>query len=139
MKQAPIGWLALLALLLSDCNSRTGSTPVAAPEVHPELQNIPLYPAAKGWTKGIPGVDLPQGYEVYSYPAEVFQSKTLVEFYKENMPPNSWELFSEMEDEIGNRKSVTLLFSKKGIIAELDIIEWTATSWLVTVSFPDDP
>ena len=138
MKHTLIGWLAFLALLLSACNSQTGPTPVAASEIHPELQNIPLYPAAKGWTKGIPGVDLPQGYEVYSYPAEVFQSKTLVEFYKENMPPNSWELFSEMENEIGNIESITLLFSKGNTIAELGIMEWTTTSWLVTVNFYDE-
>ena len=62
-----------------------------------------------------------------------------MEFYKENMPLNGWELFSETENEIENRKSITLLFSKEGTIAELGIMEWTTASWLVTVNFYDDP
>ena len=132
-------WLLALALLFSACHSQTGPTPIATPEVHPELQNIPLYPDAKGWVRGIPGVDTPEGYEVYSYPVQVFQSKTLVKFYKENMPSNGWELFSETENEIENRKSIFLLFSKGETIAELEIMEWTATSWLVTAVFYDNP
>jgi hypothetical protein len=108
-------------------------------EVHPELQNIPVYPEAKWWTRGIPGIDTPQGYEIYSYPAKVLQSKTLVKFYKENMPLNGWELFDEGENEIGNRKNITLFFSKERAIAQLGIMQWTTVSWLVTVTFYDDP
>jgi len=62
-----------------------------------------------------------------------------VEFYEENMPFNGWELFDEGENEIGNRKSITLLFSKEGTIAQLGIMQWITVSWLVLVYFIDDP
>lgn len=133
MKQKVIVYL-LVILSISACHSQTTSIPVEN-EVHPELQNIPVHPEGKGWIVGIPGVDTPQGYEVYSYTARVPQSKTLVDFYKENMPSNGWELFSETENEIENRKTITLLFSKEGIVAELGIMEWTTASWLMTVNF----
>lgn len=129
--------LLVVTLLLSACRGNVTSNPNTI-EFHPDLKNIPVYPEAKGWVPGVPGVDTPQGYDVYSYPAEVLQSKTLVGFYKENMPPNGWELFSEMENEIGNIESITLLFSKGNTIAELGIMEWTTTSWLVTVNFYDE-
>lgn len=138
MKQKTMVFLLVVTLLLSACRAQATPTP-AENEVHPELKNIPVYPEAKGWVRGIPGVDTPQEHEVYSYTARVPQSKTLVEFYKENMPLNGWELFSETENEIENRKSITLLFSKEGTIAELGIMEWTTASWLVTVNFYDDP
>lgn len=138
MKQKATIFLLVVVLLLSACRDKSTLSQDTI-EIHPELQNVPVYPEAKGWGIGIPGMDLPQEYETYSYPAEVLQSKTLVEFYKENMPSNGWELFDEMENEIANRKSVTLLFSKEGTIAELDITQWTTASWLVTVNFYDDP
>ncbi len=138
MKQKATILLLVVMLLTSACRGESSSVPNIF-EVHSELKNIPVYPEAKGWVIGIPGIDTPQGYEVYSYPVEVLQSKTLVEFYKENMPTNGWELFSEMENEIHNRKSVTLLFSKEGTIAQLGIMEWTIASWRVTVNFYDDP
>ena len=117
-----IAQLLILAIFLTSCRAQTTPVPLET-EVHPELKNIPVYPEAKGWMRGIPGVDTPQGHEVYSYPAETLQPKTLVVFYKENMPPNGWELFSEMENEIGSRKSITLLFSKEKTIAQLEIIQ----------------
>ena len=138
MKQKAIIFLLVSTLLLSACLGKATSSEETV-EVHPELKNIPVYPEAKGWFIGIPGVDTPQGYEVYSYSVEVIQSKTLVDFYKENMPPNDWELFSEGKNEIHNRKSITLLFSKEGTIAQLEIAQWTTTSWLVIVIFYDDP
>lgn len=134
MKQKATILLWVIVLSLSACRAQATPTP-AANEIHPELQNIPVHPEGKGWIVGIPGVDTPQGYEVYSYTARVPQSKTLVDFYKENMPSNGWELFSETENEIENRKTITLLFSKEGIVAELGIMEWTTASWLVTVNF----
>jgi len=138
MKQKTTILLLVGVLLLSACRSQSTSNEETI-EIHPELKNIPVYPEAKGWINGIPGVDTPQGYEVYSYPAEVLQSKTLVEFYKENMPSNGWELFDEGENEIEGRKSVTLFFSKPGTIAQISITLWTTASWLVTVNFYDDP
>ncbi len=138
MKQKTTILLLVVMLLTSACRGESSSVPDTF-EVHSELKNIPVYPEAKGWVIGIPGIDTPQGYEVYSYPVEVLQSKTLVEFYKENMPTNGWELFSEMENEIHNRKSVTLLFSKEGTIAQISITLWTTASWRVTVNFYDDP
>ncbi len=86
----------------------------------------------------MPGVDLPPGYEVYSYEART-DLKTLLDFYKESMPRGGWELFEEAETKIGNRKGITLLFSKEGTIAQLEIIQWTTASWLVSVNFYDDP
>jgi len=138
MKLKTTLFMLVITLLFSACQGKSTSSQDTI-EVHPELKNIPIYPEANGWMKGIPGVDTPQGYEIYSYPADVFQSKTLVNFYKENMPSDGWELFSEAKNEIGNRKSITLLFSKEGTIAELGIMQWTTTSWLVSVNFYDDP
>jgi len=138
MKQKATILLLVVILLTSACRGEPSSVSDTI-EVHSELENIPVYPEAKGWIIGIPSIDTPQGYEVYSYPAEVMQSKTLVDFYKENMPTNGWELFSEGENEIGNRKSITLLFSKPGTIAQLGIMQWTTVSWLVIVNFYDDP
>ena len=131
-------WLLALVLFLSACRAQTTPTPVSTAEVHLELMNIPVYPKSSAWTKGIPGVDTPEGYQVYSYVANTFKSETLVKFYEENMPSNGWELFSKAENDMG-RKSITLLFSKTQTIAEIEIIEWTATSWLVTVNFLSDP
>jgi len=138
MKQKTTILLLVVILLISACRGESSSVSDTI-EVHPELKNIPVYPEAKGWIIGIPGIDTPQGYEVYSYPAEVIQSKTLVEFYKESMPLNGWKIFDEGENEIGNRKSITLLFSKEGTIAQLGIMQWTTVSWLVLVYFIDDP
>jgi len=138
MKQKTTVLLLVVILLTSACRGESSSLSDTI-EVHSELKNIPVYPEAKGWIIGIPGIDTPQGYEVYSYPAEVMQSKTLVDFYKENMPPNGWELFSEGENESANRKSITLFFSKPGTIAQISITQWTIVSWLVTVNFYDDP
>jgi len=138
MNQKSATFLLVIILSLSACRGEASSTPEAI-EVHPELQNIPVYPEVKGWQAGIPGTNTPQGYEIYSYLVDVRQSKTLVDFYKENMPLNGWELFSEGENEIENRKSITLLFSKPGTIAQIGITQWTTASWLVAVNFYDDP
>jgi len=108
-------------LLLSACRGHQSTSNQNTVEIHPELKNVPVYPEALGWAASIPGADMPQGYEIYSYPAETLRSKILVDFYKDNMPSNGWELFEEMENEIENRKSTTLLFSKQGTVAQLSI------------------
>ncbi|MFZ5884516.1 MAG: hypothetical protein ACOYYI_12120 [Chloroflexota bacterium] len=146
MKHKVIAYLLIL-FSVSACRPQATSipphvtsTPVEEGEVHPELQNIPVYTDVKGWEKGIPGVDLPKGYEAYSYIVRIDDPKTLIKFYKENMPPNGWELFNEGETpKIGNRKGFVLLFSKEGTVAQLEIIQWTTASWLVSVNFYDDP
>lgn len=138
MKQKTTILLLVVILLISACRGESSSVSDTI-EVHPELKNIPVYPEAKGWIIGIPGIDTPQGYEVYSYPAEVIQSKKLVEFYKESMPLNGWEIFDEGENEIEGRKSITLFFFKPGTIAQISITQWTIASWLVTVNFYEDP
>ena len=130
-------WLLALVLLLSACRSQTGPTPIAAPEVHPELQNFPLYPGAKGWMIGFPGVDTPEGHEVYSYPVEVFQLKTLVEFYEEEMPTAGWELLQKSDE--NKTKSAGLMFTKSKTVAHIQMIPWAADSYLVYVVFYDDP
>lgn len=146
MKHKVIAYLLIL-FAISACRPQATSippqvtsTPVEESKVHPELQNIPVYADAKGWEKGIPGVDLPKGYEAYSYLAKVDDSKTLVKFYKETMPLHGWELFEEAETpKIGNRKGFVLLFSKEGTVAQLEIIQWDTASWLVSVNFYNDP
>ncbi|MEO8358114.1 MAG: hypothetical protein ABI621_19595 [Chloroflexota bacterium] len=141
MKQYGIMWLLILVLVASGCDAKTTPTPASTDQVHPELKNIPLYPESTGWKEGLPGVtQYPEGYQVYSYIARVFKPGTIGEFYEENMSSNGWELFSTREeDNIGNRKSITLLFSKGKDIAEIVIMEWTSTSCLVSVNFFDDP
>ena len=132
-------WLLALVLFFSACQSQTTSTPTSTHETHPELKNIPIYSESSTWIVGIPGVDTSEGYEVYSYVANVFKSETLVEFYEENMPSYGWELFEKGETEIENIKGTTLLFSKGPIIAQLEIVEWTVTSKLVSVNFYSSP
>ena len=128
-------WLLALVLFLSACSPKTSPTPASSLEVQPELKNIPVYSESTTWTVGIPGIETPEGYEVYSYLANVFKSETLVSFYEDNMPLYGWELFSITENKIGNIKGTTLLFSKGETIAKLEIIEWMATSKLVSVNF----
>ena len=125
-----------VVLFLSACHTQTPSIPVEN-EVHPELQNIPVYPDSKGWARGVPGVDTPQGHEVYSYPVEVFLLKTLVDFYEEQMPIAGWELLQKSED--SQTKSASLMFAKSKTVADIQIIPWTMNSYLVSVVFYDDP
>lgn len=132
-------WLLALVLFLSACRSQTTPTPTSTLEIHPELKNIPVYPESTAWMDGIPGVDVPERYQIYSYVADVYNSDTLVKYYEENLPSYGWELFDKTEDEIGNIKGTTLLFSKGKTIAQLEVMEWTVTSKLVSVNFYTSP
>ena len=51
----------------------------------------------------------------------------------------SAQVREKMETEIDNMKGTTLLFSKGTIIAQLEIVEWTVTSKLVSVNFYSSP
>ena len=139
MKRIAAPWPLITILFLSACRAQTPPTPASTFEVHPELKNIPVYPESTAWLNGIPGVDIPDKYQIYSYVADVYKSDTLVKYYEENMPSYGWDLFDKTENEIGNIKGITLLFSKGKTIAELEIMEWTATSWLVSVNFYSSP
>lgn len=132
-------WLLALVLFFSACQSQTTSTPTNTTETHPELKNIPIYLENTSWVLGIPGIGISKDIEFYSYITNVYKMETLVTFYEENMPSYGWELFEKMETEIDNMKGTTLLFSKGTIIAQLEIVEWTVTSKLVSVNFYSSP
>lgn len=143
MHKPPMICLLIAVLILSACVRLfiPAAKQTAIPdknEIHPELANIPIYPDSPAWTEGMPGMDRsPKKLKTYSYVANVFKYETLMEFYKENMTGAGWELFQEGQD--SKTKSADLMFSKNRTVAHLQIIPWTANSYLVSVVFYDEP
>jgi hypothetical protein len=137
MNKTPAVCLLILTLSLSACILVATPTRNKS-ETHSELTNIPVYPGSTAWMEGIPGVDhLPKKLKTYSYFAKVFKYETLVEFYEEKLPDTGWELFEKSEDR--KIRSAGLMFSKEHTVADLQMMPWTASSYIVTVVFYDDP
>lgn len=136
MRQISLQLLAFAFMLLS---CRAQPTPAATSiEVHPALADIPVYPESVGWYEGIPGVNERQAkHQTYSYIANVFKYETLVEFYEDKMSSNGWELLQKSKD--SKTKSAELMFTRSKTVAHIQIIPWTANSYLVCVVFYDDP
>jgi hypothetical protein len=135
MKQA--ARLLALILLLSACAVQFAPSPVAH-ELQPALSAIPVYPEAGGWNKGILGVNQEsETSQTFSYTVNVFKYKTLVNFYEEEMVNKGWELLLKSEDSKTN--SAELMFARSKTVAHIQMIPWTANSYLVYVVFYEDP
>ena len=131
----PIVWLLVLASLFSACDTRV--TPVDR-EMQPDPRTIPVYPESMGWNEGIPGLNQEsETSQTYSYMASVFKYKTLVKFYEEEMTEDGWELLQKSEDSKTN--SAELMFARSKTVAHIQMIPWTANSYLVYVVFYVDP
>jgi len=129
-------FLLTVIFLLSACRGK--AAPQEAIEVHPELQNIPVFPEATAWMEGIPGVNQDTyKYPVYSYTVKTIQYEHIVEFYKKEMPANSWELLSISDDR--KTQSAGLMFSKSKTVAHLQIYPRITGVYMVAVVFYDDP
>ena len=130
-------WLLVLASVVSAC-----ATPVTLAtvdnELQPELSLIPVYPELMGWNKEIPGVNQEsETSQTFSYIAKVFKYKTLMKFYEQEMTDNGWELLEKSEDSKTN--SAELMFAKSKTVAHIQMIPWTANSFLVYVVFYEEP
>ena len=136
MKQARLQLLIFVFVLLS-CS--TQPTPTATKtEVHPALANIPVYPESTAWSEGIPGVDEQhEGIQTYFYIANVFKYETLIEFYEDKMSSDGWELLQKSKD--SKTKSAGLMFARSKTVADIHMIPWTANSYLISVTFYNDP
>jgi hypothetical protein len=135
--------LSILVLILSACvrpftpASKETVTPDKS-QIHPELENIPIYPGSTAWREGIAGIEeLPDYLNTYSYVANVFRYQSLVKFYEENMADAGWDLLQKSEDR--KARSAELMFSKGETVAHLQMTPWTANSYLVGVVFYDEP
>ena len=131
-------WILIVMLLISGCRAEPSSTPPAENEIHPELKNIPVYPGSTAWSEGIPGVrQQAEKFQSYSYEAKIFKYETLMEFYEDEMSKPEWGLLYTSEDR--KIKSADLMYAKAKTVAHIQIIPWTANSYLVSVVFYDDP
>ena len=134
-----VSWVISLTLLFSACRAQTPTQVVD--EIHPELMDIPVYSEATGWVYGIPQLKYyPDNRAVYSHIARSSRSKPIVEFYKEIMSENEWELFMEGGlPNVNDIESIGLYFSKPSKVADINIMEWTTGYYLVSITFYDDP
>jgi hypothetical protein len=131
-------WILIVVLFISACRAEPSATLPVENEIHPELKNIPLYPGSTAWREGIPGVSQQaQKFQIYSYEANVFKYETLMEFYEEEMLKTGWELLYKTKE--GKTKTADLMFAKAKTVAHIQVIPWTANSYLVSVVFYDDP
>jgi hypothetical protein len=129
--------LLLFAFLLLSCHSQTTPTALKK-EIHPALADIPVYAGSTAWREGIPGFNERQAeHQTYSYIANVFKYETLVEFYEDKMSSDGWELLQKSKDSKTN--SAELMFTRSKTVAHIQMIPWTANSYLVYVVFYDDP
>ena len=136
MKQKAVIFL-LVVVIFSACRAQATSTP-ATNEIHPELQNIPVYPESSAWMEGIPGVNqYPYKYPVYSYTVKTTQYKHIIDFYEEEMPANDWELLSKSDD--GKNQSAGLMYAKSKTVAHIQIFPHSTGTYTVTVIIYDDP
>ena len=127
----------VLALLLSACSTLSTSTPVDN-ELPPDLRAIPIYPQSMGWNKGIPGVNQEsENCQTFSYVASVFKYKTLMKFYEEEMTNDGWEILGKSED--SKTKSAEIMFARSKTVAHIQMIPWTANSYLVYVVLYEEP
>lgn len=133
MRRNSLTWFLLFTFLFAGCRAQTSPTQVSN-EVRSEMKGIPLYPGDNPVMDGVPGIDRHQeGHTVYSYIAQTNKSESIQDFYEENMPKTGWELFGNQEIEVKNRKSTILLFSKGNAIAEIELIPWSTSSYLVVI------
>lgn len=129
--------LLLFVFLLLSCRSQTTPTALKK-EIHAALADIPVYPGSTAWREGIPGFNEQQAkYQTYSYIANVLKYKTLMEFYEAEMPNHEWELLEKSKD--NKTRSAELMFTRSKTVAHIQMIPWTASSYLVWVIFYDDP
>jgi len=136
MKQKATVFL-LIVMIFSACHAQATSTPTNN-EIHPELQNIPVYPEASAWMEGIPGVNQDSyKYPVYSYTVKTTQYEHIIEFYEEEMPTNSWGLLSISND--SEAQSAGLMFAKPKTVVHVQIYPRITRVYLITVVFYDDP
>lgn len=127
----------ILALLLSACNTLFTST-VVDNDLPPDLKAIPIYPKSMGWNRGIPGVNQEsETCQTFSYVASVFKYKTLLKFYEEEMTNNGWEILGKSED--SKTRSAEIMFARSKTVAHIQMIPWTANSYLVYVVLYEDP
>ena len=130
-------WLLVLASVMSACATPVTLAP-ADDELQLELSLIPVYPESMGWNKGIPGVNQEsETSQTFSYIAKVFKYKTLMKFYEQEMTDNGWEVLEKSEDSKTN--SAELMFAKSKTVAHIQMIPWTANSYLVYVVFYEEP
>jgi hypothetical protein len=135
MKQAVR--LLVLVTLLTACSTLSTLTP-AEEELPPKLSLIPVYPESVGWSRGIPGINQEsETSQTFSYAAKVFKYKTLMTFYEEKMSDGGWELLQKSEDRKTN--SAELMFARSKTVAHIQMIPWTADSYLVYVVLYEDP
>jgi hypothetical protein len=131
-------WILIVTLLVSGCRAEPSPTASTEKGIHPELKNIPLYPGSATWSEGIPGASQQvEKFKSYSYIANVFKYETLMEFYEDEMSKPEWELLYTSEDR--KIKTADLMYAKAKTVAQIQIISWTANSYLVTVVLYDDP
>jgi hypothetical protein len=129
--------LLLFAFLLLSCHSQTTPTALKK-EIHPALADIPVYAGSTAWREGIPDFNEQQAkYQTYSYIANVFKYETLMEFYEAKMPNHEWKLLEKSKD--NKTRSAELMFTRSKTVAHIQMIPWTANSYLVYVVFYDDP
>jgi hypothetical protein len=135
MKQTRLRFFVFVFVLLS-CNTPPTPT-ITKTEVHPALADIPVYPDSPAWREGIPGVKQREGFQIYSYIANVFKYETLMEFYAAEMPNNGWELL--YKSSASKTQNAELMFTRSKTVAHIQMGPWTANSYLVYVIFYDDP
>ena len=137
MKQKSIFFLLVFILSLSACRGPSTFTEETV-EIHPELQNIPIYPEASAWAEGVPGMNqVPYKYPTYSYTVKTIQYEQIVDFYEKEMPANDWELLSKSDD--GKNQSAGLMYATSKTVAHIQIFPRTTGIYIVTVVFYDDP
>lgn len=130
-------WLLILALPLSACAAPFPANP-AEQEISPPLMVIPVYPGSIGWSEEVPGVNQEsEKAQTFSYLANAVQYETLVEFYKEEMDRTGWELMEKSVDQ--KTDSAELMFTHSKTVAHIQIIPWTANSYLVYIVFYEEP
>jgi hypothetical protein len=129
--------LLMLALFVSACATFSPVTP-ANHGLYPELTGIPVYPGSLGWSQGIPGVNQEsETSQTFSYIAKVSKHRTLLEFYEEKMADEGWEVLEKSEDLKTN--NAELMFARSKTVAHIQMIPWTANSYLVYVVLYEDP
>ena len=137
MKYKATIFLLVVVLLLSACRNKSATSQDSV-EIHPELENIPVYPEATAWMDGLPGVDqTTEKYQTYSDSLKTIQLERIVEFYEQEMPIFGWELFQTNEDR--KTKSADLMFAKRKTVAHIQIFSRITGVYTVLVVFYDDP